>query len=980
MKRRRELTNPETSESYEHYDAFISYATAADKALAVALRNRLRRVGAGLPGTGRGRRRPQLRVYLDQRSTPASGELSDELKRALDASRALILLASPQAANSVWTNLEIEWWRERDAGRPILIARTGGELGWDKEAVDFEVTGAETNAVPPALRGFYKQEPKWVDLRPYRRRRLIHPKLALLLPPAHTVMCQLAAPVYGEKVEVLLKEERRRHRWIRSLIAFFVATALLVGWVVWKDARDDADAQERLATSRALAHRSAKEARVDPVLAAKLSLAAYGVEQTPESKIALIERMDQMRHVQSIRDHHVEGTVSFTATVVGPNNLFAFSGHDGSTIEVWDAAEQRRVHVLTAPVSDDVPVGAGGEGWGDIDQLAISGDGRWLFAHQIGHGTRSWDLTDGGREGTFSGELASPFALQRNGSLLAGPGNIDLGEEGPVVAGLVGGNGLELWDPARNSLTTAPPLGERLRIDDVVFSADGRSVLALATDIDSDRMTLRRWDLQRRRWLPENEALAVLGESAVFSPDGGRVAVVRDRRVEFLSTKDGSRLGRASLPAGCDGYDLKSAADGRTVVVACGNGRVFALDLRSGSLTQLFRHAEGVRALAVGSDGQQVLSTDRQQLALTTPERDNRFRRLPWGAHAHRPLAEWDGAGRLGVLEDDHIAVYDPEGSELVDRSEPGDTRGTEWIDLAFSPDGRHLTTIGVSRDVYRVVRWRRSPLTPMWQTTADRLGAGQLYSAAELSSGTVAVSTDAGVRLLGDGGRPGMLLKSDGALAVDPRGRLLATMPVSGYHAPRAGSEIEIRKLNEKGKLSEPVSLHRPEAQVVDMKTSPDGSMLLLYVVHWKFTADGTTTDGEKSRGVELWETRNGQQQTLIPGNWPNDFDAWTVDPGATRLVSFDPEGITFHHVGHGGTAPTWTPPWGSGTPLDAAGTTSGDRAAVVTADGTTLWDLHPAQWRRSLCRIVGGGLSAEEWREYMPRGGEPPRSCPSR
>lgn len=973
------LSRSEQSEDYERYDAFISYANAADRALAPALRHKLRRVGSGLrlPGIDRRRKRPRLRIYLDQRSTPASGELSNELKRALDASRTLILLASPEAAQSAWINHEIEWWRERDATRHVLIAHTGGKLKWDKKAGDFEK--AESDAVPPALYGFFTQEPKWVDLRPCKRRWLVHPRIALLLSSAHTTVCQLAAPVYDEKVEVLLKEERRQRRWKFSVFVAFMAVVVSAGWLTWKGAWNAADTQERLAISRALAHRSAEESAKNPVLATRLAVAAYAMEPTPESTTAMIQRMDQMRHIQLIRDHQVNETVSFIAAAAGPDNLIAFSERDGSTIEVWDADVPRRAHLLTAPVSEHAPPGADGEGWGNIDQLAFSPDGQWLFATQIGRGMRSWNLADGGREGPHTDRITSAFAIAADGSLIAAPGGIHTEDESPVLAEPVGGNGLELWDPERGSVTTAPPLGPRLRIDDVVLSADGRRVLARATDIDSNRRTLHVWDLRHRRWLPEGGAIAVPGTLSAFSPDGSRVAAVRDTRVEFVDTRSGARRGRASLPAGCDVHGLKAAADGRTAVVGCADGRVFALDLRSGSRIELFRHAEGIHALAIGSDGGQVLSTDQQQLALTTPGHDNRFRRLPWGAAASRPLVEWDNAGQLGVLEGNRIAVYDPKRLKLVDRSSPGDGRGTDWLGLAFSPDGRHLTTIGVSGDAHRLVHWRRAPLTPVWQTTADRLSARRLFDVAELSSGTVAVATDKGVRLVNRDGRPGPFLKGEGVLATDPHGRTLATLTVSGDQPPKTPEAlVEVRQPSENGQLSAPVQLRLPKARIVDLAMSPDGSKLILYVVHWRLTADGTETDGEKSRGVELWDPGTGRKKSVVR-NWPTDYSGWAADSTATRLVSFDSQGITFHYVDHGGPAPTWTTPWDGGTPLAAVGSPSGDHAAAVTSGGTTLWDLDPEHWRTTLCRIADGGMTAQEWQEFTPRHGEPPRSCAS-
>ncbi|CAM5675214.1 hypothetical protein SGLAM104S_02878 [Streptomyces glaucescens] len=87
-----------------------------------------------------------------------------------------------------------------------------------------------------------------------------------------------------------------------------------------------------------------------------------------------------------------------------------------------------------------------------------------------------------------------------------------------------------------------------------------------------------------------------------------------------------------------------------------------------------------------------MLSTDERHLVVTAPRHDNRYRRLPLDSSASR--LEWDGSGRLGMLEQNRVTVYDPGRSKIVDRSSPADARGTQWLDLAFSPDGRRLTTI----------------------------------------------------------------------------------------------------------------------------------------------------------------------------------------------------------------------------------------------------------------------------------------------
>jgi tetratricopeptide (TPR) repeat protein len=114
------------------YRAFISYSHA-DLALAKRLHRALesyhlpkRLVGMetprGVVPAGLGP------IFRDVDELPASDDLNNEIKGALAASGALIILCSPQAKASRWVNREIELFREiHGTSRPILAALIDGE-------------------------------------------------------------------------------------------------------------------------------------------------------------------------------------------------------------------------------------------------------------------------------------------------------------------------------------------------------------------------------------------------------------------------------------------------------------------------------------------------------------------------------------------------------------------------------------------------------------------------------------------------------------------------------------------------------------------------------------------------------------------------------------------------------------------------------------------------------------------------------------
>ena len=87
------------------YHAFISYSHAADGKLAPALQKGLQRFAKPWY-------RPRaLRVFRDEASLSANPHLWGSIEQALNDSQHFILLASPDAAGSVWVGREAERWR-----------------------------------------------------------------------------------------------------------------------------------------------------------------------------------------------------------------------------------------------------------------------------------------------------------------------------------------------------------------------------------------------------------------------------------------------------------------------------------------------------------------------------------------------------------------------------------------------------------------------------------------------------------------------------------------------------------------------------------------------------------------------------------------------------------------------------------------------------------------------------------------------------
>jgi len=113
------------------YRAFISYSHV-DQAFGRRLHRRLERYV--LPKRLVGRETPRgpvprrvAPVFRDREEFSAAGDLTAEVRAALAASGALIVVCSPASAASPWVGREIELFRELHPGRPVLAAIATGE-------------------------------------------------------------------------------------------------------------------------------------------------------------------------------------------------------------------------------------------------------------------------------------------------------------------------------------------------------------------------------------------------------------------------------------------------------------------------------------------------------------------------------------------------------------------------------------------------------------------------------------------------------------------------------------------------------------------------------------------------------------------------------------------------------------------------------------------------------------------------------------
>jgi WD40 repeat protein len=350
------------------YDAFISYSHRLDAAIAARLQAGLQRFAKPWYQVR------ALRVFRDQTSLAASPQLWTTIEQAMGNSRWLILIASPESAQSPWVAKEICWWREHRPANHILIAVTDGQLVWDASAGDLD-WAASTALSKEALGHAFQQEPRWVDVRWAREQES---SLRSADPRFQDAVADLAAAIRQQPKDSLIGEHiRQRRRTIRSLLAGLATLVILLAFavaaaVVAVRQRDRAIREETVATAGQLASTAITLTGSHPDLAQLFAVKAYQLDPgNPQTRAALFAAVQSDPQVQRFID--APGQVSAIASSASGRTIVA--GTRNGWVQTWSVPGFKPVKV--------------GRLNGVINAVAVSADGTTVAA-ATGDDARIW--------------------------------------------------------------------------------------------------------------------------------------------------------------------------------------------------------------------------------------------------------------------------------------------------------------------------------------------------------------------------------------------------------------------------------------------------------------------------------------------------------------------------------------------------------------------------------------------------------------
>jgi len=258
------------------YHAFISYSHEERALQARRLHQALLRFASPWY------RRRGLRLFLDDANLPASPSLWESIRKGLEDSEHLILLASPSAAASPWCQKEIRFWLEERGPERIVLVLLSGGIHWDAASNDFD--WSKSTALPRELAGVFADEPFYVDVSSLSADDRYRGAAA------KSRLADIAAVLLDKPKDDLIGKDLRQHqnalRLAGAAIAILLSTSILAGWQWYQ-----ATVQRDLAEARSLPlvatdKPSVREWTVDQ----KARVLADAINLTGEELTAYLER------------------------------------------------------------------------------------------------------------------------------------------------------------------------------------------------------------------------------------------------------------------------------------------------------------------------------------------------------------------------------------------------------------------------------------------------------------------------------------------------------------------------------------------------------------------------------------------------------------------------------------------------------------------------------------------------------------------
>jgi WD40 repeat protein len=469
-------------------------------------------------------------------------------------------------------------------------------------------------------------------------------------------------------------------------------------------AQAEAEAENRVSSSRGLAADALINLPIDPELSILLAIEALAITHTTQAENALHRALQTSRIERTINDHtHWVYDIAFSPD----GNYLATASFDG-TAKVWDLASSQVLEALS--------------GYEEIGLTSVAfNPGGTLLAVADGEGNvHLWDVTN--RTQAFSQPLSIhswifDLTFSPDGTLLAIASTDGTTESGTAT----------IWNIETGQIVYTLP--HDAWICGIGFSPGGTRLITGSYD-----GTVKIWDTASGR-LVKSLIHDIGGEvcGVAFSPVDGTLLVTagQDQKVKIWNINADQPLLILSEHTNTV-WRVAFSPDGERLATGSFDGTAKVWDATSGRLlSTLSGHRDRLRGIAFSSDGQHLATASEDGIVkiwnVGISQHEDEIRRVVFSpdgmrvatASLDKTASIWDVAsgqrlrhlkGHQGPIQD---VAFNPDGQRLATASDDGSVRlwdaetgrllyklssdETPVLAVAFSPDKTFLAAAGMN-------------------------------------------------------------------------------------------------------------------------------------------------------------------------------------------------------------------------------------------------------------------------------------------
>ncbi|XZN97515.1 MAG: TIR domain-containing protein [Microcoleus sp.] len=884
----------------ESLDVFISYSRA-DSDLARKLNNELQLQGKT--------------TWFDQESIASGSDFAREIEQGIQSSDNFLFILSPQAINSPYCTMEVEYAANLNKRFVTLLHRSVNSADLHPELakvqwIDFNQNDRDFNANFNQLvrtldtdREHLQNHTKWSqrslewDQKNKTNDLLLRgSELAIAEAWLKDIQTQKKQPVATELQKAYIAKSSKYKRQNKMLLtgaavgAIGIMTlATIVTTKLWLDAKK----QTKIAQLDENAGRVQSLLDADPLEALILAIKATGESQSASPEV----RQETFAEIQSsLRDatgdarerNLIQGQAGgVNSLALSPDGKILASAAKDGTIRLWDTSGYPIGEPLD-PLTNG-PIIA-------LYAVAFSPDGKTIVSGGADGTIRLWDISGKLISQSFKGHQGNVWSIRFSPD---GKTIVSSGEDGTI----------RLWDTNGNRVGQ-PFKGHRGGIRSIALSPDGKTIVSGGKD-----KTVRLWTRQGQ---PIGKPLTGHEDevaSVAFSPNGKTIASgSNDGRIRLWDTSGKlitqPFIGHEGAPIG----SLVFSPTNRAIVSGGSDGTISVWNLRGNSMLShpLIGHVGAVSSVALSPDAKTIFSSDDKGM-IRLWDRHGYLIGQPFTGHdygVYSAAFSPDGKTIVSGSADKTLRLWDTNGNPI---GQPFKGHQGTVFSVAWSPDGK--TIVSGSDD--KTLR--------LWDRSGNPIG--QPFKGHQALVGAVAFSPDGKTIVSGSDDKTLRLWDRSGNPIGQPfEGHTNWVMSVAfspdGKTIVSGGYNGKIRLWDTSGNpIGQPFEGHKDG--VYSAVFSPDGKTIVsgsrdntlrlwdlsgkpigqpfkghtnsIYSV--KFSPDGKTiASGSYDKNIRLWDTSGQPIGQFLKGH-----------TRSVTSVAFSPDGKTIISSSTDGTLRLW-------------------------------------------------------------------------